>query len=333
MRKFYSIFLTLIVTVLTVIIVNAQKPNPFNAKTANIKKIKTIFDFPAEGRNAKNGSGYSANVELLNPKPKKIALVSFYLYDPAMGKTSGGSYVGVATAKAWRTPDAVGQTHIDGIYEASIKAMKDAFAKYGMELLTPDEFIDTDDKAEFYYTFSQESAKREKTSRTFTKAAGSTFSSIAEASVTTLKVCPSGKGYRAFFVTNEQPNESFAANFTNQGIFGANRKMTSSLGYELAQGLGVDAVVVAFVVTRKLKMNKNDYAVNAISLYMFGPNPLAKDEEDKNRGQFYCGTRLFFSKPLIFHDKKSNKPQFSGFDNSFAALSEKLCNYVMNKKK
>ena len=312
---------------------NAQKPLPFEAKTADQTKIKAAFDFPTEGRNSKNGGGYSANMEMVNPKPKKVALISFYLYDPACSKAKGGAYTGSVSVACWRTPDSKGQTHIDAFYEKSIGPLKEEFKKYDMELLTPEEFITTDEIADFYYNFNQESAKKEKTSVTVRKAAGTTVSSVAEASVSTLKVSPTGKGYRAFFVANEPMTTSMVENFKTAGIMGANRKMTSSIGYELCKGLGVDAVLVCYIVTRKPSIKKEDYGVNAVSLYMFGPNPVIEGEDDKNRGQFYCGTRFFSSKPLLFEIQKTNQVSYANMDNVMRALSGRLCNWVKNKEK
>jgi hypothetical protein len=305
----------------------------FYDNTQNVDKIKTTLDFPTEGRNAKSGGGYSVNVDLLDPKPKKVALVSYYIYDPACGKTTGGTYTGTASASCWRTPDEIGQAHADGFYATSIDVLKAEFKQYGIELLTPDEFIDTDDKADFFYNFNQESAKKEKTDRTVRKAAGTTISSVAEATVSTLKVCPAGKGFRAFFVTNEEMTESIGTHFLNTGVMGANRKMSSSLGYELCKGLGVDAVVIAYIVTRKPKMNKENYAVNAVNLYMFGPNPKMENEEDKNRGEFYCGVRFFSGGMLEFQNEKDKTQSFESMGNVMKALSDRLCNYVINKEK
>ena len=110
--------------------------------------------------------------------------------------------------------------------------------------------------------------------------------------------------------------------------------MTSSLGYELCKELGVDAVVVVYVVSRKLKMNKEDYGVNAVNMFMFGPNPISEGADDKNRGQFYCGTRVHFKgSSAIFHDKKSNQTNVKGFANIVSAMSKKTCNWVINKAK
>jgi hypothetical protein len=305
----------------------SEKPTPFAAKTADLEKIKARFDFPAEGRTSKKGSGYSANVDLLQPKPSRVALVSFYLYDPASGeaKTKHGVAVTTYSSAVWRTPDALAQTHIYGFYGNSINALIAGFKAYGIDLLTPDQFLDTEEKKDFYYGFSQESGKKEKTKRT-------QIGSYVQATASSIKICPKDKGYIPFFVANEPLGQSVLANFVNTGVFGSNRKMTSSLGYELAKGLDVDAVVVCYIVTRKLKKKKEDYAVDAVSLFMFGPNPKADGPDDKNRGQFYCGTR-FFAKKLLFANGKTGNTSYENMDNVMTALSKKMGNWVINRAK
>jgi len=311
---------------------------PFAEETENPDKIKVRFDFPGEGRHASGGSGYSANMELVNPKPKRVALISYYLYDPGKGKASGGSFTGQANVSVWRTSDSKAQDQINGFYSKSIGPLKQAFKENGIDLLVPDEFLDTDEKAEFYYGFNQESAKKEKTTITKRRSAGVTFGDLnmAEATVSTLKISPSNKGYRQFFVANEGDDESQLSNFTNTGVFGANRKMTSSLGYELAKGLGVDAVVVVYICTRKLKMTKEDYGVNAVVTAMFGPNPGRTSESDpdaKNLGQFYCATRTYYSSPSVFKSDDVMFGQYKGMANVLKAHAAKMCKYVNGKEK
>lgn len=328
--KSKSLFLTILIAVSFFNFSNAQ--NAFNKATANESKVKVKFDFPGEGRNSKNGKGYSANVELVDPKPKKVALVSFYLYDPAKGKSAGGSAIGSASTAIWRTADELGQQHVNAFYSEGIEAMKSSFKEYNIDILTPDEFLDSEEKKDFYYGFNQETAKKEQTSASKSKSAGG--GAVSTSTVSTLKVCPEGQGYREFFVANENVDESDPLILTTGGVFGANRKMTSSLGYELCKGLGVDAVIVCYVVTRKLKKNKEDYGVNAVNMFMFGPNPVSEGGEDKNRGQFYCGTRVYFKgSSAVFHDNKSSNTNVKGFSNIVAAMSKKTANWVINKAK
>ena len=309
-------------------------PTPFSEANPDPSKVKVSFDFPMEGRNG-NGGGYSANVDKLNPKPKKVALISYYLYDPGKGKVTGGSYTGTVSTSVWRTPDHVAQKQIDGFYERSIDALKAGFKENGIELLTPAEFLDTDEKAQFYYGFNPETAKKEKTTVTKRGAASSNVWDVAESSVTTLKISPGGMGYRAFFVANENPDESGLTVHLNTGVFGANRKLTSSLGYDLAKELGVDAVVVVYICTRKVKQLKDDYGVNAVVTTMLGPNPskeVLNDPEAKNKGQFYCGTRTYYSDPLLFQSDKVPAPQSGGMDHVLKAHAHKMSKYVLGEK-
>lgn len=310
----------------------------FDAETSNAGKIKVKFDFPGEGRNSNNGGGYSANMDLVNPKPKRVALISYYVYDAGKGKAN------ITGTGAWATPASAGQSQVNGFYAKSIQPFKDAFKKNGIELLTPDQFLDTEEKAELYYGFVQESAKKEKTTITRTKSRTNSVSNpyftttttiTTTATAGTLKVCPSGMGYREFFVANEQEDESAVANFQG-GVFTANRKLTSNLGYELCKGLGVDAVVVVYIATRKPKQLQDDYAVNAVVAIMLGPNPgktEGTDPEAKNLGQFYCGTRTFYSSPLIFKEAKGIFGQYDGMANILTAHANKMSAYVNGKEK
>ncbi len=309
-------------------------PTEFQKETANAEKIKVKFDFPHEGRNG-NGAGYSANMDLVNPKPKKVALISYYLYDPGKGKVTGGASSASVSASVWRTPDAIAQTQIDGFYNSSIGALKASFKENGIDLLTPNEFLDTDEKADFYFSFSQESAKKEKTSITKARTAGGFMGETAIATVSTLKISPSDGGYRQFFIANEGDDESQLLNFQS-GIFSANRKLTSSLGFELAKGLGVDAVVVVYICTRKPKQNKDDFGVNSVVTMMLGPNPgrsETSDPEAKNLGQFYCGTRTYYSSPSIFKEADGIFGQYEGMANVLKAHAAKMCKYVNGKEK
>jgi len=323
MKKLFLITLGVLISICPGLV--AQKSTPFADKTEDEGKIKVKLDFPSEGRTSKKGAGYSTNVDLLDPKPKKVALVSFYLYDPGSGKSSSVGAVAVtgkSKAAVWRTPDALAQTHIDGFFAQSIEPMKEGFKEFGIELLTPDEFLDTEEKKEFFYGFNQESGKKEKTK---TKAIGMNV----YAEISNIKICPYDEGYRPFFVINE--GMPTGQKFANTGIGGANRKMTSSLGYELAKGLDVDAVVVCYIVSTKLKMNKENYAVNAVAMYMFGPNPLAEGPDDKNRGQFYCGAR-FYNGLLEFSNSKSGT-SYDNMGNVMNALAKKNANWVINRAK
>lgn len=311
----------------------------FSRETSDPEKIKVKYDFPGEGRNSNNGSGYSANLDLVDPKPKRVALISYYLYDAGKGKAN------ITGTGAWVTSEFEGQSQVNGFYAKSIGPFKEAFKQNGVELLTPEEFLDTQEKAELYYGFVQESAKKEKTTISRTKSRTTTSSTpyftttttiTTTATAGTLKVVPSGMGYREFFVANEQEDESAISNFQG-GIFTANRKLTSNLGYELCKGLGVDAVMVVYIATRKPKQIQDDYGVNAVVAIMLGPNPVrtaeGADPEARNLGQFYCGTRTFYGSPVIFKEAKGIFGQYDGMGNVLAAHANKMSKYINGKEK
>jgi ankyrin repeat protein len=310
----------------------------FLRATSDPEKIRVKYDFPGEGRNSNNGSGYSANMDLVNPKPKRVALISYYLYDAGKGKAN------ITGTGAWVTSASAGQSQVNGFYAKSIEPFKEAFKQNGVELLTPEQFLNTEEKAELYYGFVQESAKKEKTTITRSKSRSTTTESpyftttttiTTTATAGTLKVCPSGMGYREFFVANEGEDESAISNFQG-GVFTANRKLTSNLGYELCKGLGVDAVLVVYIATRKPKQLQDDFGVNAVVAIMLGPNPgktEGTDPEAKNLGQFYCGTRTYYGSPSIFKEAKGIFGQYDGMANVLKAHATKMSKYINGKEK
>jgi hypothetical protein len=83
-------------------------------------------------------------------------------------------------------------------------------------------------------------------------------------------------------------------------------------------------------------MNKEDYGVNAVVTMMFGPNPgrsEGTDPEAKNLGQFYCGTRTYYSSPAIFKEDDGIFGQYDGIANVLKAHVAKMARYVNGKEK
>ncbi|NQZ79037.1 MAG: hypothetical protein HRT61_23410, partial [Ekhidna sp.] len=58
---------------------------------SDVEKIKVKLDMPLEGRAYKNGTGYTLNPKMLDKLPEKVALVSFYVFDPGYTKTTTSS--------------------------------------------------------------------------------------------------------------------------------------------------------------------------------------------------------------------------------------------------
>jgi hypothetical protein len=60
-------------------------------------------------------------------------------------------------------------------------------------------------------------------------------------------------------------------------------------------------------------------------------HPMAEGPDDKNRGQFYCGTR-FFAKQLQFSGAKTGT-SYDNMGNVMTSLGHKLSNWVIHRKK
>lgn len=325
-----------LVTILTIVTYQmAYGQSDFSDATADVSKIKARADWPAEGRKSKNGGGWSVNPNVLGHVPKKVALVTFYLEDPGSSKEkqSATTYSGTM----WATSSTKANEHVAGFYDQSIDALIQAYAKYDMELLTPDQYLDTEEKKAFYNGFQVQHGKLKKT-----KSKSKALTKAGALSLTRHRAVPSG-GYKAIPIANEKVN--YYASIYNFLMDSNESKFFQSMGYDLATGLGVDAVVAVTIVTRKEDMTKENYSVNHASMYMFGPNPTQlPEEEDKGlkgvfyvRGQFYCGSRVNFSKLENFQrvDKKKGTPNwapvYSGMENVMTALTDKIGTYFQGR--
>jgi len=316
---------------------NAVAQSDFTKETADVSKIKARQDFPLEGRPSKNGTGWSANVSRLPELPKKVALVTFYLEDPGMSdqKKTSSAYTTTYSASLWATDPATAGLHVSGFYDESIDELKAGFEKMGMELLTPDQYLDTDEKRAFYNSFVPQHGglKKEKTTTKKLSAAG------------TLEIArprPTPPGYKTMWISNEFSNSLTASEkflSTNKN----DAKFFESMGYYLAEGLGVDAVAAVTIVTRKLKKDKADYGVNHVSLYVWTKNPIQLSEEEDTglkglfyiRGQFLAGARVTYGKTSLFqyqHKKKGYGPEYAGMGNVMTALTDKINTYFVKKR-
>ncbi|MEP0368823.1 MAG: hypothetical protein ABJN36_20660 [Cyclobacteriaceae bacterium] len=317
--------------------INAMAQSDFAEDTADPSKIKARQDFPLEGRPSKNGTGWSTNVKLLDELPKRVALVTFYLEDPGLSdqKKSSSATTVTYTANMWATDAATAGLHVSGFYNESIDELKAGFEKMGMELLTPDEFLDTEEKRDFYNGFVPQHGglkKEKKTSKTLS-AAG------------TLQVArprPTPPGYKAIWISNEWTNMTTASEkFVNTNK--NDSKFFESMGYYLTEGLGVDAVAAVTIVTRKMDKDKYNYGVNHVNLYLWTKNPIElPEEEDKGlkgifyiKGQFLAGTRVTYGKPSLFqyqHKKKGYGPDYTGMGNVMTAMTDKINEYFVKKR-
>lgn len=306
---------------------------------SNPDKIKVKLDMPLEGRAYKNGTGYTLNPKMLDALPKKIALVSFYTFDPGFTKTwssstttSGYYYDTKTTTRHTEKLNSGGNAgHIAlGFYVSAIDILKTRFKEMGMELLEPSEFLDTEEKRTFYKNFEIEHSK-------FNDFLAKALNSGANHDA----IYAYPQGYRVMPIDNEP-----FANYTQSGklsFYAYNNKVSdgqlwvmSKIGKEissindLTRALGVDAVI--FFYSTIYVPKEGQINLQNVNMLMFGPNPVAlPDGKDKKfnyfPGQMYIGTRANVGVPILKVNKKKPETQkldFRGYGNIVQAMTNRM---------
>lgn len=330
---------------------NAQ--TPFQKANADVETSlkKMTYDFPKEKINGKNGAGYSLRPELLEKPVKKVALITFFIEDVGMSKENEM----INTAKAWRTSDGLAQVFADKFYEQGMETLKETFKKDGIEILMPNEYLDTQEKKDYYSAMMIRHSILKKQKTTGASASVSSKSSMPlgggwvqtttstmSASVNRIRVTPTGTGLKSLFFLNEAPytkgykGDPKPMSLPAIGLYDKNQ--AEHLGLELPKTFDVDAVLAVYVVVNKMNQKKEIYAVRSITGYMWGPNPIQREEGKTGliytRGLMYCGARAFYGKGLIFKDEKKY-PEFdySGFENAMGAIAARMTNYLTTGKR
>ena len=276
-----------------------------------------------EGRD--DGRGLVPHLKTLGKPPARVALVSFYVWDSGNKKESsysvyGSSCVYHVTSTRTRAVDA---DEIDvlatELLDASIGRVKAAFAAEGMQLLTPEEFLDSPAKLETYAHFKLEMGGMSSFLHGVQKHnAGDTWQWGAP------------DGYRVLELTTagDAKGNHFQLGQTGVGI----GKTAISLGHDFAQALGVDAVAILYNV---VQAQKTSIAMRGAGLYMFGPNPIATAGANFYwNGLQYSGVYLPMDDvPFITTDKagKLVDEDYAGYASVAGALATKMARHVHGK--
>jgi len=263
---------------------------------------KVDFDMSGWGKvhGMASGAGQTPYLQALGHPPKRVALVSFYAYDPGNTHGFGSPYFGGRSESTRQlTRDGAGLV-ATLLHDQGIAALKGALKAYDMELLTPDEFLDTDARREFYDSFELQLGWGTK----FGKAAeGSGKENKLNKAQRLSAVAPGYRLFRLVYGENMRPMK--------QG----DKKIAKSLGYDLAKGLGVDATLV---ICNYSKATKKEGLLEGVYFYLFGPNGVPGDQEAFTYwpGHMYVGLRLDgFDVPMLEFgkpDKKSSSYSSSG---------------------
>ncbi|MFH2095944.1 MAG: hypothetical protein ABIJ16_09585 [Bacteroidota bacterium] len=282
----------------------------FEKETADAAKLekKVFADWPKE--RGKNGKGYTVYYPALKQLPKKVALVSFAFHDPGYTKSSANSISSV------RTPDYNAEIIVNAYAGVAIEPLKNTFKEYGMELLTPDEFLNTDEKKKFYYDYVLD--KRNK---------GDKGLSALASGGTQVSISLGAKGYREFVPKEEMiyTEDGTATKFNMLEC--KDPKMMEGLGYELCNALEVDAVVIVYNTC--MTKNQREFNLMYVTMAMFGPNPIQLEEGEKDgalyrKGLYYGVFRIEIGTPTTDKKQPSVGCLTKGYDNIMIALSHRL---------
>jgi hypothetical protein len=212
--------------------------DPLKEWAEDKKLAKKIVLYPHASANAVKKlkeSGFAA--------PKKVGLISFYLWDVgeykfnAMANAYGGTYERTSQL----TPK--GANHFaTKLAELGVPALKKAFAAHGMDLLEPVDFISTEEQRQAYVTFQLPTGKL-----------GGATLAVADWMQKNPKASSAAAGYSGI----------------NTHLWMDAKGLTAL--EDLRQKLGLDAMVV---LANTSNSDAKEVRLDGIQLSMYGHNPV-----------------------------------------------------------
>ena len=242
-----------------------------------------------------DGHGVVAN--LTGKLPRKVALVSIYAFDRGFKESKKrGDYIYIK--EGWMTQE--GTNYVASMFaERAVPKIVEQFAKYGMEVMTPAQFLTDDAKKAAYAAFE-----------------------------------PDISGLSKSLLTKDDNfvAQGAAVGYLTKPVWAPFDYKTATTFGELARTLGVDAVVV---MANEVTTDGDKVGYTKMGMHVFGPNPIEKIEGKRyagafgagyNTGQLYEGEDLIPKKPVVFIVKKGKNEgaNFDGYD----AVAEKLAGNV-----
>lgn len=254
--------------------------------------------------------------DLPEPVPvplKRVALLSFFTadYSEVDVKTARKSKHGGAIIENYINT-AGGSLLVNNFYKLSINEIKQIFASNGMELLTPEEFLVTEEQKQLYENAEINISKL---------AAGVT-------GVTSVILKRDNKG-----LVTADGFRLYSEPVVNNGM---DMRAVRDLG-KLANMLGVDAFLTVNTLTQ---LEKEEVGLKGVTMTLHSPNPVPDDPEMKYGLGFYyegilvgsIGFNLEKYMPFAKLPKKANS--FENIDlTGFTKLMERMANQLLKSKK
>lgn len=225
---------------------------------------------------------------------KKVALVSFYIQDD--GAENEYAFISIT--------EEGGNMLATKFYEASIESLKESFKNAGVELLVPEEFLNSDEKKTAYEEYEFQVGK-------MMKIVINTVENIRSTAI---------KGG-----IEDEVGVPVGYRYIPAGMSAEDYTTSKSLG-DLTTALDVDAVLVVFCRTQTTSRN---IAFLEMGMTLNGVNPIEKVPGKKYPGKSY-NTGMFFSrgkvapgKMFAFTDLKKKQISFENYD-GFNELMDKF---------
>jgi len=252
-----------------------------------------------------NGRGFSVDMKKLGQMPKKIALVSFYTDDP--GLTVISRLGNTITTNTYNTGSANATMYANQFYTQSIETLKTTFKIYGMDLLTPDEFLTDNDKKSFYNNFQVKHTKLNGIGEKL----GKFFKNLSNSS-TTIETDEAADGFKLLKINSRETVDPKKVSLTPNNLAGSgDSQMIESIGYDLCKNLEVDAVLIIYNshLASEGWAGKDKFWLAAANMHLFGPNPTPLKEGKKDnmfysKGIWYAGFRMTFKKGQLINSAK-----------------------------
>ncbi len=257
---------------------------------------------PTTAKSYDDGHGKNPLLFYKTQLPDTVALATMYIYD--LGSTYTSEHAHWLYTETNFVSAAGGNYLANEILKVALDDLKESFRKQGVVLLTPNEYLNSPQKREYYYTsFKPQMSK-----------IGDFLSGIENSGK---KISVAADGYRPFDIA--------AAN---------DYLRAESMGSDLAKALEVDAVLNIAV---ELQSDRRDVNIHGVKMVLHGPNPIPK--QDKKyigqklgtgyySGQIYASGSFFFKKPIevASYKKKAGlqPPNFEGMGTIFGAFADRF---------
>ncbi|MEL6562173.1 MAG: hypothetical protein AAFQ94_28565 [Bacteroidota bacterium] len=243
--------------------------------------------------------------EDLTPSVKKVGILTFYLsdfseLDNRRALRNGGVYADNLTTAA------TGQLARD-FYDQSLQKLKESYKAQGIELLTPDQFLDTEAKKDAYFS--------------------------TEIKLSGVSKVVSALSRNVGRKNEKSPNapDGYRVVYNSLSIDGADKKAVISLG-KLAKELGLDGLLSVQILTN---LKGRTIGLHKVKMALHGINPIPYDGTCKWVGGYFDGLLLEFAEisagDLVFAKIKKKAiadVKIDGFDALIGRLSDKVLNQI-----